>query len=60
MRISHIGVCVSDWKRSLRVDDLDPMLSEIAGAGVRVLRETRIEIPRARTKAVASPTRTEP
>ena len=125
MRISHIGICVSDWKRSLRfyhdvlgfryvhelevkgepsdtllrltgvslralyleregvriellhydspgctgdgeprpmnqlglthlslrVDDLDAMLAEIAAAGVRVLRETRIEIPQARTKA---------
>jgi catechol 2,3-dioxygenase-like lactoylglutathione lyase family enzyme len=36
---------------SLRVDDLDAMLAEISAAGVRVLRETRIEIPAARTKA---------
>jgi catechol 2,3-dioxygenase-like lactoylglutathione lyase family enzyme len=37
---------------ALRVDDLDRMLGELAGAGVRVLRETRIEVPHARTKAV--------
>jgi len=36
---------------SLRVDDLDAMLAEIEAAGVRVLRDTRIEIPAARTKA---------
>jgi catechol 2,3-dioxygenase-like lactoylglutathione lyase family enzyme len=36
---------------SLRVDDLDGMLAEVAAAGVHVLRETRIEIPAARTKA---------
>ena len=36
---------------SLRVDDLDAMLAEVAGAGVRVLSETRIEITRAHTKA---------
>ena len=125
MRVSHIGICVSDWKRSLRfyhdvlgfryvhereakgepsdtllrltgvslrevyleregvrlglrcfaapgcagdgeprplnqlglshltlrVRDLDATLAEIETAGVRVLRDTRIEIPAARSKA---------
>ena len=125
MRVSHIGICVSDWKRSLRfyhdvlgfryvhereakgepsdtllrlvgvslrevyleregvrlglrcfdspgcsgdgeprpmnrlglshltlrVDDLDAMLAELEAAGVRVLRDTRIEVPAARSKA---------
>jgi catechol 2,3-dioxygenase-like lactoylglutathione lyase family enzyme len=37
---------------SLRVDDLDRTLAEMAQAGVRVLRDTRIEIPQARTRAV--------
>ena len=36
---------------SLRVGDLDAMLAEIEAAGVRVLRDTRIEIPAARTRA---------
>jgi catechol 2,3-dioxygenase-like lactoylglutathione lyase family enzyme len=36
---------------SLRVGDLDAALGEIEAAGVRVLRDTRIEIPEARTKA---------
>jgi catechol 2,3-dioxygenase-like lactoylglutathione lyase family enzyme len=36
---------------SLRVDDLDALLPELAAGGARVLRETRIEIPAARTKA---------
>jgi catechol 2,3-dioxygenase-like lactoylglutathione lyase family enzyme len=37
---------------SLRVDDLDALLAKLAADGVRVLGETRIEIPRAHTKAV--------
>jgi glyoxylase I family protein len=37
---------------SLRVDDLDAMLVELAAAGVRALGDTRIEIPDARSKAV--------
>jgi len=126
LRLSHIGICVSDWKRSLRfyceqlgfryvselelagepsetllgladlrlravylerdgvaiellayespgplgdaeprpmnrlglthlslaVDDLDALLAELERAGVRVLEETRIEVPRARTRAI--------
>ncbi len=37
---------------SLRVDDLDAQIAEFAAAGVCVLNDTRIEIPRAHTKAV--------
>jgi catechol 2,3-dioxygenase-like lactoylglutathione lyase family enzyme len=36
---------------SLRVDDLDRTLAEMEAAGVRVLRQTRIEVPQARSKA---------
>lgn len=36
---------------SLRVADLDAVLAEIEAVGVRVLRDTRIEIPAARSKA---------
>jgi glyoxylase I family protein len=36
---------------TLRVRDLDATLAEIETAGVRVLRDTRIEIPAARSKA---------
>jgi catechol 2,3-dioxygenase-like lactoylglutathione lyase family enzyme len=126
LRLSHVGICVSDWKRSLRfyceqlgfryvselelagepsetllglsdlrfravylerdgvviellayespgtlgdaeprpmnrlglthlslaVDDLDALLADLARTGVRVLEETRIEVPRARTRAI--------
>lgn len=126
LRLSHIGICVSDWKRSLRfycqrlgfrrvnelelegepsatllqldglrfraiylerdgvviellayespgtrgapeprpmnrlglthlslaVDDLDAFLAELEADGVRILRETRIDVPEARTKAI--------
>lgn len=37
---------------SLRVDDLDAELAAFERAGVRVLRDTRIEVPAARSKAV--------
>lgn len=37
---------------SLRVDDLDAFLPELAAAGVRILEETRIEVPEAKTKAI--------
>lgn len=37
---------------SLRVDDLDAQVAELSAAGVRVLDDTRIEIPRVRSKAV--------
>jgi catechol 2,3-dioxygenase-like lactoylglutathione lyase family enzyme len=37
---------------SLRVDDLDAQLAELAAAGVNVLKDTRIEVPLARTKAI--------
>ena len=37
---------------SLAVDDLDASLAELEAAGARVLGETRIEVPQARTRAV--------
>jgi glyoxylase I family protein len=37
---------------SLRVDDLDALLSQLAAAGVEILEHTRIDIPRAKTHAV--------
>jgi catechol 2,3-dioxygenase-like lactoylglutathione lyase family enzyme len=37
---------------SLRVDDLDAVLSALEAHGARVLRETRIDNPRLRAKAV--------
>lgn len=37
---------------SLRVDDLDAVLAELAEAGVDVLSHTRIEIPEARARAI--------
>ena len=37
---------------SLRTDDLDRTLADVEGADVEILRETRIEIPEADTKAI--------
>jgi glyoxylase I family protein len=37
---------------SLRVEDLDGFVEELAAAGVRILAETRIEIPETKTKAI--------
>ena len=37
---------------SLRVDDLDALLSELADAGVPILRETRIDVEEVKTHAV--------
>ncbi len=37
---------------SLRVDDLDACVRELAAAGVRVLEETRIEVAAAKTRAI--------
>ncbi len=37
---------------SLRVDDLDACVRDLAEAGAKVLEDTRIEIPAARTKAI--------
>jgi glyoxylase I family protein len=37
---------------SLRVDDLDAFVVELSAAGVAVLEETRIEIPRAKIRAI--------
>jgi catechol 2,3-dioxygenase-like lactoylglutathione lyase family enzyme len=37
---------------SLRVDDLDALLAGLEEAGVKVLAETRIEVPEAHAKAI--------
>jgi catechol 2,3-dioxygenase-like lactoylglutathione lyase family enzyme len=37
---------------SLQVDDLDAFLAGVPAAGGRVLEETRIEVPRAKTRAI--------
>ena len=37
---------------SLRVDDLDEVVTELREAGVEVRNDTRIELPAAQTKAV--------
>jgi lactoylglutathione lyase len=37
---------------SLRVDDLDAVLGALASCGARILRDTRIEVPEAGTRAV--------
>ena len=37
---------------SLRVDDLDAVLAELAAAGANVLSQTRIEIPEAKARAI--------
>ncbi len=37
---------------SLRVEDLDALLAEFEQAGVEILRDTRIDIPEARTKVI--------
>jgi len=66
LRVSHLGICVSDLERSrafyrdalglthlsLRMDEIDASVARLPAHGARMLRDTHIDNASLRAKAV--------